>query len=584
MTERQRIRIRPTDRRLLSGYGPGIFLVTAFLLMAFLVPTVAPEQNVASSAAPTNSGLVAGGGSSPSGPVGGTGTQSATASGPSAATGAKPTAGTPSAGGGPHPGAAGPNGTPVPAGTKAGTVAACTGAQVHGDPYSPPCTTFSGSNGGATSRGVTANQITVSYRIPADNIASIDAAIQQLAGKYNQAAFSDTSADVERTISDLVTYFNQHFQFYGRKMVLQQFNGQGTLTSEITGGGQSQANADALTDANSVKAFADISAFSQPYAQALSNQHVVNIGSPYMSLGWYQQNAPYAWSFFPNCTTATQGAVAVLTKQLLPQNVTWAGQGVSDGQPRKYAVIAPDNPVYQQCIGIVRDAMAKAGHPAAANLSYTADLSELSQEAASMEQQLVNDKITTVLCACDPITLIYLTGDLDNANYIPEIVNSGGAFTDEDVVSQLFDQKVWAHAAGQTFNGETPPYGSSLGYFAAKSVDPSHNPAHEADIIYEDLYILALGIQLAGPNLTPQTFQQGLFSYGGGTGQYGPWSFHQNGQGIWTPQYQFKYEWWNPKTASPFNGQPGSWIIDDHWYGFGQVPAGPEPVFPNGPQ
>ena len=36
--------------------------------------------------------------------------------------------------------------------------------QVPGDPYSPPCTTFSGDNGGATSRGVTGDTITVAVR------------------------------------------------------------------------------------------------------------------------------------------------------------------------------------------------------------------------------------------------------------------------------------------------------------------------------------------------------------------------------------------------------------------------------------
>ena len=584
MTERRPLG-RPADRRLLAGYGPGIFLACAFLLMALLVPTVAPAQNVAVQAqnpggAPgSSSGMQGSTASDVPGAAAAGGTASGATAAGSATSGSAGANGAASGGAGRTSAAGGASGQ-APTGRAAG----CSGPQVKGDPYSPPCMSFSGSNGGATSRGVTANQIVVTYRVPSDNISSIDAAIQQLAGKYNQASFSDTAADVERTLQDLVTYFNDRFQFYGRKIVLQQYNGQGTLTAEITGGGQSQANSDALTVADSLKAFADVSALSQPYASALSGQHVVNIGAPYMSLPWFQQNAPYAWSFFPNCTTATEGGALVATRQVVTQKVTWAGTGVADGQPRKFAVIAPDNPVYQSCIGIVTAAMAKAGHPVADNLTYTADLSQLSQEAASMEQRLVNDRITTVLCACDPITLIYLTGDLDNASYEPEIINSGGAFTDEDLVSQLFDQSVWAHAAGETFNGVTPPYGSSLGYFAAKSVDPGHQPAHEVDILYEDLYILALGIQLAGPDLTPQTFQRGLFSYGGGNGEYGPWSFQQGGQGIWTPQYEFKYEWWNPKAVSPFNGQKGSWQVSSNWYQFGQIPTGAEPVFPNGPQ
>jgi hypothetical protein len=560
VSDGSRFRLPAADRHLLAGYGPGIFLVAAFLLMSLLVPTIAPEQNVSAASPTANSGSVD----------------------PAPGDAGQPT--TSAHGHNAHQSTATDAKGGVASSVTGGTTEKCVGPQVRGDGYSPPCVSFTGSNGGATTRGVTGKTIDVTFRIPADDLSSIDAAIQQLAGKYNTAAFSDTKADVERTIQDLVTYFNRTFQFYGRKLVLHYYNGHGTLTSEITGGGQSQANADALTVASSHKAFADVSAFSQPYGQALSQQHVVNIGSPYMSLGWYQQYAPYAWSFFPNCTTATQGGAGNVVRQLLPQKVTWAGQGVPNGQPRRFAVIAPDNPVYQSCIHIVTKAMARAGHPATDVLSYTANLSQLSQEAAAMEQRMVNDKITTIICACDPITLIYLTGDFDNADYEPEIINSGGAFTDEDVVAQLFDQDVWAHAAGETFNGTTPPFGSSLAYFAAKSVDPSHVPAHEVDVFYEDLYILALGIQQAGPNLTPESFQRGLFSYRGGDGQYGPWSFNQDGRGIWTPQYKFRVEWWNPSVPSSFNGQPGRWVVGKRWFGLNESSGKTMPVFPRGPQ
>lgn len=574
------LRIRPPDRRLLLGYGPGLMLIVGFMLMALLVPTIAPEQTVASSGAGTGgtstqnlgaaSGLPASGGSGVSG-TGGT-------------SGSATPAGTTSDGAGGSSGGSTPSGTSGGSSAAPAKVSQCTGPQVSGDPYSPPCISFSGNNGGATTRGVTGSTITVSLRIPADNISSVDAAIQQISGKYNSAAFSDSEADILRTTEDLVTYFNEHFQFYGRKMVLKTFKGQGTLTAEITDGGQAQANADALTAANSIGAFADISALSQPYSQALSSQHVINIGAPYMSEQYFEQNAPYAWSFFPDCTDLAAEGAAIATRQLIDQKVTWAGTGVADGQTRRFAVLAPDNPVYQQCASIVTTAMKDSGHPVTANLSYTLDLSQLSQEASSIEQQIVNDKITTVLCGCDPITLIYLTSDLDNAHYEPEFSNIGAAFTDEDLLAQLFDQSAWAHAAGVTNNANIPPYGSSLGYFAAKSVDPNNPPAHEVDTIYEDIYMLAIGIEMAGPDLTPANFERGMFSYKGGNGEYGPWTFNVDGTGSFTPQHEFRYEWWDPAAESSFDQEQGTWETGTTWYTAGSVPSGFAPVFPHGPQ
>jgi hypothetical protein len=553
------------DRRLLRGYGPAVVIGGGFLLMALLVPSIAPEQTVGA-----NTGTHAGTtklGKPTGGPVSGATTTTTTAAGGTTTT--------------PASGAAA---TTKGATSAPGVVGSCSGAQVPGDPYSPACVTFAGNNGGATSHGVTSNQIIVSARLPSGGIQTADEAIQQIAGKYNSAQFSDTAADVERTSQDLITYFNDHFQFYGRKIVLKFFNGQGSLVNEVTDAGQAQAQADAITASQQIGAFADVTALSQPYAEALSAQHVVNIGAPYMSQQWFESQAPYAWSFFPNCTDLGNESAAIMVKQVITQNVTYAGTGVANGQPRRIAILAPDNPVYQQCVAQVTSALSAAGHPAVANLSYTLDLSQLSSEAGSIAQQIINDKITTLGCGCDPITLAYLTSDLDTSNYEPEIVNIGAAFTDEDLVGQLFDQNVWAHAAGVTNNGNAPAYGSSLAYFAAKSVDPDAAPAHEVDILYDDLYMLALGIQLAGPDLTPTSFEQGMFNYAGGNGEYGPWSFNENGVGQFTPQHEFRYQWWDPNATSVFDGEQGAWVNGTTWYSANDIPPGPAPVFPNGVQ
>ena len=90
-----------------------------------------------------------------------------------------------------------------------------------GDPYSPPCVQFTGSNGGATAAGVSANTINVTYRITADS-QSFQQTLQSLGG----ANITDTTADIERTINALATYFDSHYQFYGRKLNIEFFNGQ----------------------------------------------------------------------------------------------------------------------------------------------------------------------------------------------------------------------------------------------------------------------------------------------------------------------------------------------------------------------
>ena len=48
----------------------------------------------------------------------------------------------------------------------------------------------------------------------------------------------------------MATYFDTHFQFYGRKLNIEYYNGQGNETNELLGTGQQQADADATRRRN----------------------------------------------------------------------------------------------------------------------------------------------------------------------------------------------------------------------------------------------------------------------------------------------------------------------------------------------
>jgi hypothetical protein len=66
-----------------------------------------------------------------------------------------------------------------------------------------------------------------------------------------------------------------------------------------------------------------------------------------------------------------------------------------------------------------------------------------------------------------------------------------------------------------------------------------------------------LGVHMAGPNLTPDSFQQGLFSYPPTVGETGRWSF---APGDRTATDDAREVYWDPNATSPFNGEPGRWV------------------------
>jgi hypothetical protein len=517
-------------------------LLVAFALMAAFVPTDAPQRVVvarhelgvaagsAVKAGAKGSASGAGRGGSPAGPGGG--------------------------------GGSGSSGSSTSAGPPTHTKR-CQGPQVPGDPYSPPCIRLTGSNGGATARGVSPTTITVAYR------ETSDPGFQQTLAQVGGAQFDDTPADVERTIKGLADYFNKKFQFYGRKLNFVFYKGQGSQTNELLGGGQQEASDDALKVSTGIKAFADMSATTEPYGDALSRDHVLNFGEPYLSGQWFQQRAPYAWSLATDCTQVSEASAQIAVNQLEGKPASFAGPAL-DKTTRKLAIIAPDNPWYQQCVANAERMFKAAGDPVPENIPYQLDLATLSSQAASVVAKLKADGITTVVCGCDPIFPVYLTQRAAQQNYYPEWSVIGVALTDADIVGQLFNQGEWAHAAGVTYQGRTIPYQATLGYAAYRSVRHDE-PAQAVNLIYAQMYMLALGIQLAGPDLTAASFERGMRSYPGGTGEFGTWGFPA---GHFTPTLDGAEIYWDPKATSAYNGKQGAYIFSSPRHRTGHWPRG----------
>lgn len=444
--------------------------------------------------------------------------------------------------------------------------------QVPGDPYSPPCLTFSGDNGGATHTGVSKDEIVVTLR--------------ELEGPSAAEIFSDISGEnvsssreaVLDTINALGEYFSKHYQFYGRKVTFKPFKGEGNGASELLGGGRDKALADAV-QASQMKPFADLSAITIPYADALSRQKIVNIGSPYPSRTWFNERSPYAWALFPDGDVVVEASVDWIVGRLLGQDTAeYAGPGLQ-GKARVYGLVAPENPEYQQSVDRYVGLVEAAGFKITKNLKYKLDISSMPNQASNIIAQLKDAGVTSVICACDPVMLaLGMAPKANEQDYEPEWLTGGLAFVDQDIVAQLIDTRQWQRAFGLAFNAEQEPLGASFPYRAYKTMRPNGEPAFGVEEIYYQMLIFALGVHMAGPNLTPETFQAGLYSYPGGQGVRGHWSF---GPGDHTPTDDVREIWWDPDKISRQNNKPGSWIELNGGarYFPGQIPRQPAPYF-----
>lgn len=446
--------------------------------------------------------------------------------------------------------------------------------QVPGDPYSPPCVPWKAGtdNGGSTSRGITKDAIRVAYRVTPDtDYASV---IQQMAAPDIKP---DTPESVQRTLRNLAEYFNRNFQFYGRKIELVPYEGKGTVIGEIFGGGQDTATADAVKVDTELNVFADLSAITEPYANALTRRKIIALSPPYVSDEWFNERRPYAWSLAPSCSLVSQAATEYANKRLFGKPAKWAGDQFKS-TIRKIAVISPDNPEYQRCADQGEKVVNDAGNTIV-RLTYTLDLGTMPNQAASLIARLKSEGITSVGCACDPLLPIYLTGKAQEQGYEPEWLVMGTALTDSDFAGQLYEPHQWARAFGASALGDQQPIINNEAYRAYKKI--AHDePAISAELLYYQLYLLSIGLQMAGPNITPNTFETGMLAYPERTGEAGTWKFLP---GKYTPQIDAREIYWDPEKVSSFDFRKGAYVAVGDRIRLGGVAVEDPQVFGDAP-
>jgi hypothetical protein len=558
------VRRRGADRLILRGYGPLAALLVVLLLITIIVPSkprTTADSTTQLSGVGNSPDVATGSAYEPAAPLrAGTITRSgrpATSAGKgSASSTAAAQRGT----------AAGPNipqaaGAPalgyLPGGVTLGNNCSGGAKQDGNSAYSPPCLDFAGlDNGGATTRGVTKDTITVAYRDIGLPI-SKNSELEKTAEKKGLISSPEAQA---RTREALLQYFNSHFQLYGRKVRIVGYKGRGDSFSELNGSGQEAANADALKVGQEIKAFADLSAVSQPYLDALVRQKVVAFGGLHMPISYYKARAPYAWGQLIDCTTLLASAADLLAKRF-PANsdAVRAGSAKLRTQPRKFGLVVPDDAIYAQCLNEARPKFAAAGI-SFKEIRYSLDFSTMQQEAPNIAAQLKNAGVTTVIMVTDPVLPFFLSGSATQQDYWPEWFLTGTVLTDADAAGQFYDQDQWQFAYGQSFISDIKQGMASESYRAYKSIRPNDEPTATRDLEYYSMLMLFIGLQLAGPDLTPTTFEQGMFHYPGANGPLGHWSWGPND---FTAVDDAREIYWDRKAISSFDNQPGRYVAPD---------------------
>jgi hypothetical protein len=319
----------------------------------------------------------------------------------------------------------------------------------------------------------------------------------------------DTAAQAAETYQNYTTMMNDLYQTYGRQVELKILNGSGTSENGVA------ARADAVKAVEEMGAFAVWGgpALAPSWTEEIKARGVICLGCPAIA-----DPEPYV---FPITASGDQTRLQLaewITKKLKGGNAEHAGDPAMTSQPRVFGHVYLETvggPQPQEAAEFKAN-LSEGGVELAEQISYALDPATLQEQGAGMIQRLKAAGVTTIIFNGDPIAPKIFTEEATKQNYFPEWLYGGSVLVDTNAFGRTFDQQQWAHAFGITsLSTRVAPdivadYDLHTWYFGGLA------PADDSyGVIYPQPALFFAGLQAAGPNLTAETFRDGLFGFSG---------------------------------------------------------------------
>jgi hypothetical protein len=374
--------------------------------------------------------------------------------------------------------------------------------------YAAPCVEpFEGDNGGATSPGVTEDEILVVRYTPDPAVDPIGSALVAATGVDTDPATSFETAD------NYARIFGSMYETYGRRVRLVDYLGTGASDDEEA------ARNDAIRIAE-MEPFAVINGplqSSSVFATELAERGVVCVSPCANSLPdeITAEYAPYLFLSGPSPDQASAMAAELIGNLAGPGPAELAGDEALRAQDRKYALVHFNTAdgTHTAVAEALSSSLADNGIEISTDIEYILDPATIQEDARTLVARLENDGVTTVIFYGDPLMPKSLTEEASAQDYRPEWILGPNLLADTAVFGRSFDETQWGNGFGiglTSLRGEDDTADSWLLHDWAFGEEPPNN-GYAA--ILPGIRNFFTGVHLAGPNLTPETFRDGMFRY-----------------------------------------------------------------------
>jgi hypothetical protein len=318
-------------------------------------------------------------------------------------------------------------------------------------------------------------------------------------------------------------------------------------------------------------------------------------GGAYFPESWYRKYHPFVYNTLMECERISIQTAEYVGKRLANKNAKWALDALYKNQKRTFGTYVPDNDEYQHCVGQYQAHLKNEYHAdPGPKYDYILDVSRFADEAAKAVVQFKAQGVTTLVLACDPISIIFLTQAAESQQWGPEWLLIGVAAQDTDNFGRLYAQsRVDGHMFGISQLGDIttlvgPKGEAGESYRHIPRDKRAYDDMPEGALGgYYDLLHMYNGLQLAGPTLTPQTVFEGYCTRYGEAKELpgGLWRFNTNPDGTQgcdhTAVEDSREVFWAGTTNGP-DGKAGTFLATMGGKRFtnGEWPTGDPEIYP----
>lgn len=252
-----------------------------------------------------------------------------------------------------------------------------------------------------------------------------------------------------------------------------------------------------------------------PMSLVMAQHRLIHIGRWLTGPLFWGPREPY---FFDGRWGSNIGHVLAqgswICRDWIDQPANDTGDPTVTGLPRVFGIAYPDVPDFSEAADHLVDELALCGLEAG-RYGIPFDLSTLAANAQTVMTRMRSDGVTTIISVNDFLTRLLMMQAATQQNWHPEWIVSGmgnGSFPGTYSTFMTPDQAANVWGAVDNAAVTDGPYTETEAYKAFKRIRPNEEPDDAWENHYEQFKLLALGLAGAGPNLTPETFAQGLYS------------------------------------------------------------------------